>query len=242
MKLTIIRDNKEQVFEIPDGKYTVLEGLRYIKINLDRTLSFNQGCRSGVCGSCACIVGDKEVLSCKTFLNDGDVLKPLKNLVIIKDLVVSKDTIEENIKKFKTTIIENSNNQTSNIDVKKIDIQSNCILCQSCYSSCPVFSVNKDFAGPYILSRVLRYTNDKKEANQKAHIDLVQENGVWDCTLCGNCTLVCPEHLDPKNDIQLLRNISATYGYMDPNFASMSFSGGLDFTGNQNGFGFNPNF
>jgi hypothetical protein len=36
--------------------------------------------------------------------------------------------------------------------------------------------------------------------------------------------------------------MSATYGYMDPNFASMSFGGGMDFTGNQSGFGFNPNF
>jgi succinate dehydrogenase/fumarate reductase iron-sulfur protein len=235
MKLTIIRDDKEQIFEIPDSVYTLLEALRYIKTNLDRTLSFNQGCRSGVCGSCACIVDDKEVLSCKTFLSDNQVIRPLKNVQIIKDLVVSKEKIDENIKKYKSVILENSNANISKDDTKKIDIQSNCILCQSCYSSCPVFGVNEQFAGPYILSRVYRYVNDKKEANQKEHIDLIQKDGVWDCTLCGNCTMVCPEHLDPKNDIQLLRNMSATYGYMDPNFGNMSFGGGMD-------LGFNPNF
>jgi len=241
MKITIQRAS-EQVFEIPDAKYTVLEALRYIKINMDRTLTFNQGCRSGVCGSCACTVDGKEVLACKTFLQDNQKIEPLKNVEVIKDLVVSKDKIGQNIQKYKTTIIQNSQKRATLEDVKKIDVQSNCILCQSCYSSCPVFAVNKEFAGPYILSRVFRYANDIKESNQKEHIDSVQTNGVWDCTLCGNCTLVCPEHLDPKSDIQSLRNMSAVHGYMDPNFANMSFGGDMDFTGNQSGFGFNPNF
>jgi len=66
---------------------------------------------------------------------------------------------------------------------KIIDIQSNCILCHSCFSSCPVYEVNPDFLGPFALTRAFRYINDKKESDVKEHIDSIQTNGVWDCTL-----------------------------------------------------------
>lgn len=52
--------------------------------------------------------------------------------------------------------------EITNKDVKLIDTQNNCILCKSCYSSCPVYEVNKDFLGPFALTRALRYENDKK--------------------------------------------------------------------------------
>ena len=78
----------------------------------------------------------------------------------------------------------------------------------------------------------MRYVEDKREADKKAIIDSVQKDGVWDCTLCGECTLVCPKGIDPKGDILQLRNISASFGYLDPNFSSGGFGGG---------FGFDPN-
>ena len=61
----------------------------------------------------------------------------------------------------------------------------------------------------------------------KSKIDLIQQNGIWDCTLCGECTAVCPQNIDPKMDIMNLRSKSAKYGYMDPNFGS--FGGGPSF-------------
>lgn len=53
------------------------------------------------------------------------------------------------------------------------------------FSSCPVYEVNKDFLGPYVLTRVLRYVNDK-EKNILEKLAAIQSNGIWDCTLCGN--------------------------------------------------------
>lgn len=232
MKITIQRANKES-FLLEDKKQTLLESFRYIKKNIDRTFTFSQGCRSGVCGSCACIVDGKEVLACKVFIKDNMKVEPLKNLQVIRDLVVENSLISTKIKENKSYILNPQKTKVSKEDVAKIDRQSNCILCQSCYSSCPVYEVNPKFAGPYVLSRVLRYVEDKKEENQKEHIDIVQNDGIWDCTMCGNCTMVCPQYLDPKGDIQTLRNISVKYRYMDPNFAS--FGGGFDV----NGFGLN---
>jgi succinate dehydrogenase/fumarate reductase iron-sulfur protein len=225
---------------------SLLSILNYIKAKLDNTLSFRSGCRSGVCGSCAVRVNGVERLACKTHLNDGDVIEPLKNSAVIKDLVVDISNQESCIKNSFAYLKQKSEEVITPLDEKSIDLQSNCILCNSCYSSCPVYEVNKEFLGPFALTRVYRYVNDKKEAEISSKIDTVQSNGVWDCTLCGNCNMVCPQHIDIKNDIMMLRNKSAQQGYSDPSFSSSGFSGdtgfdtGTDFLGNQD-FGFNPN-
>ena len=94
--------------------------------------------------------------------------------------------------------------------------------------------VNEKFLGPYALTKSYRYIEDKKEASPISKINAIQTDGVWDCTLCGNCTMVCPQGIDPKNDILMLRNISAMNGFSDPNASLQNF--GFDFGFNPNGF------
>lgn len=222
-------------FEIEHPNNTVLQTLLDIKAHQDNSLTFRCGCSSGVCGSCAVRVNGVEKLACKTPITHGDLIEPLKYSTVIKDLVIDLSYEKEIIKRPKAYIQSFKEEIITPKDEKAIDRQSNCILCQSCYSSCPVFEINKDFLGPYALSRVLRYLDDKKEHEEKEKIDLIQTNGIWDCTLCGNCTMVCPQYIDPKMDIMNLRTKSFRYGYTDPN--AMSF-GGFDAN---NDFGFNPN-
>mgnify|MGYP001588709327 CR=1 FL=1 len=236
MIVKIQRHNKEtsnnhvEKFDIEDKNETVLQTLIDIKSYQDSSLTFRCGCSSGVCGSCAVRVNGVEKLACKTTISENDLIEPLKYVEVVKDLVVDLSFEKEILKRPKAFIQEFSIEEITQKDEKKIDRQSNCILCQSCYSSCPVFEVNKDFLGPYSLTRVLRYLDDKKEHEEKEKIDLIQSNGIWDCTLCGNCTMVCPQFIDPKTDIMNLRMKSSKYGYTDPN--AMSFGGD---------FGFNPN-
>lgn len=209
---------------------TLLEALEYIKTNIDQTLTFDSGCRSEVCGSCAVRVNDKEVLSCGYKIKNGDVITPLKNLPILKDLVVEADVSFMTLVRTRAFLEKERSVPQTKEDEKLIERQSDCILCNSCFSSCPVLEVNKDFLGPFALTRVLRYTNDKRCSDEKSKIDLIQQNGIWDCTLCGECTAVCPQNIDPKMDIMNLRSKSAKYGYMDPNFGSFGdFGGGLSF-------------
>lgn len=210
---------------------TLLQAFIEIKTKQDSTLNFRCGCKSGICGSCAVVVNGVERLACKTRVKDGDTIQPLRNAKIIRDLVVDLEYEEHKLKKAQGFLDKKSNKQVTTKDEKAIDTQSNCILCQSCYSSCPIFEVNPEFLGPYALTRTLRYVNDIKEENIKTKIDAVQQNGVWDCTLCGNCTMVCPQMIDPKMDIMQLRNKSIQFGYSDPNM--MNFNSG--------GFGFDPN-
>jgi len=161
MKLIIC----EKEYLIDDNRIkrdSLLSILNYIKTKLDNTLSFRSGCRSGVCGSCSVRVNGVEKLACKTHLNDGDVIEPLKNSKVLKDLVVDFTSQGLCLKNSKASLKQKSAEIISKEDEKSIDLQSNCILCNSCYSSCPVYEVNKDFLGPFALTRVYRYVNDKK--------------------------------------------------------------------------------
>ncbi len=231
MKIEIQRTNKKVEYKFDEFfDETLLQALIHIKTKQDATLNFRCGCKSGVCGSCAVVVNGVERLACKTRVKDGDIVTPLKNAKVISDLVIDLDYEEQKLQAAHGYLDQMKETIITKEDEKAVDTQSNCILCQSCFSSCPVLEVNPNFIGPYALTRTLRYVNDKKEGNIKDKIDAVQQNGVWDCTLCGNCTMVCPQMIDPKMDIMQLRNKSAQFGYSDPNM--MSFGGG---------FGFDPN-
>ena len=96
-----------------------------------------------------------------------------------------------------------------------------------------MYAVNPEFLGPFALTRAYRYATDKREENSKTIIDNIQSNGVWDCTLCGECTLACPKGIDPKMDIMMLRGKSLQHGHKDPTLATQSFG--------EPNFGFDPN-
>lgn len=243
MKIKIVRfdstqqpQQKEQEFEVSHSR--LLDALHEIKTQQDNSLTFRQGCGSGVCGSCAVRVNGVERLACKTHINEHDLIEPIKYMKVIRDLVVDLTPQEKFLNNAKAFLQEYEAREITKKDEKAIDIQSNCILCQSCFSSCPVYEVNQDFLGPYVLTRVLRYVNDKKEKNIAEKLASIQSNGIWDCTLCGNCTMVCPQFIDPKTDILNLRTKSYQNGYSDPN---LNANTGFDIGFGNGDFGFNPN-
>ena len=230
MNISIKRDEKLVEYEVDLYEATLLEVLTYIKTTQDNTLSFSSGCRSSVCGSCSMRVNEREILACSYKVQDGDIVEPLKNMEVLRDLVVDMDrsyTFNAKAKAWQNTLAENIS--LNHEDEKINEVQSDCILCGSCYSACPVYAVNSEFLGPFSLTRVWKYVSDKRESDEKSKIDNIQTNGVWDCTLCNECTVVCPQAISSKADIEKLRAKSAGYGYMDPNFGS--FGGGFGFDG-----------
>ncbi len=228
MKINIQRKNLE-FFEANVHDVTLLEFFNIIKQTQDNTLTYSSGCRSGVCGSCAVRVNGKEVLACTHKVQDDDTIEPLRNSKIIRDLVVDMDKAYAFNKKAKAWQSKDSNNILLTPDNEKInEIQTDCIMCSSCYSACPVYTVNEEFLGPFSLTRVWRYVSDKRELTPEEKINTIQTNGVWDCTLCNECTVVCPQGISSKADIEKLRTRSAMAGFSDPNIQNfgMNFSDG----------------
>ena len=242
MKIKIKRYNQELIeknsideFEVSDTN--LLKALIEIKQYNDSTLTFRCGCKSGVCGSCAIKVNGIERLACRTKINQNDLIESLSNINIIKDLVVDVSHETFLLDKVKSYIDINSNKDINQEDIEKIDLLSNCILCNSCYSSCPIYSVNRDFIGPFALTRALRYVDDKKLEDKKEILNNIKTDGIWDCTLCGACSLVCPQSIDPKADILRLQSISFQEGFSNPNLNNFNMNFDYEFDGfNPNGF------
>jgi len=229
MKIKIQRENIVE-YEVQAQDVTLLNVLQIIKTTQDATLTYASGCKSSICGSCAMRVNGREVLACAYKVQDGDLVEPLKNSVVIRDLVVNMDKAYEFNLKAKAWQSSLSKDISLTQENEKInEIQSDCIMCGSCYSVCPVYAVNEEFLGPFSLTRVWRYVSDVRESDVTSKIDNIQTNGVWDCTLCNECSLVCPQDISSKSDIEKLRAKSSMQGYTDPNFAS--FGGGFGFDG-----------
>jgi len=229
MKISIQRESIVE-YEIDAQDSTLLSVLNKIKTTQDSSLTFSSGCRSSVCGSCSMRVNGKEVLACSYKVQEGDFIEPLKNMPLIRDLVVDMDKAYSFNTKAKAWL--NPLSPTPSVTEQNTltnEIQSDCILCGSCYSACPVYAVNSEFLGPFSLTRVWKYVSDVRESDSKEKIDTIQTNGVWNCTLCNECTMVCPQGISSKSDIEKLRSKSAMAGYSDPNFAS--FGGGFGFDG-----------
>ena len=76
--------------EIGESERMLLDALMRLKA-IDPSLSFRRSCREGICGSDAMNINGKNGLACVTnmrSLPDTVVLKPLRGLPVIRDLIV----------------------------------------------------------------------------------------------------------------------------------------------------------
>ncbi|MGB6753289.1 MAG: 2Fe-2S iron-sulfur cluster-binding protein, partial [Xanthobacteraceae bacterium] len=68
----------------------VLDGLMWLKNNVDATLTFRRSCREGICGSCAMNIDGTNTLACTQAMCDVSSpvrLYPLPHMAVVKDLV-----------------------------------------------------------------------------------------------------------------------------------------------------------
>ena len=209
-----------QEFTIPLGRgTTVLDGLIYIKENLDSTLAFRTSCRMGICGSCGMLINNYPHLACHTqieeFHSNTLTVKPLPNQPIIKDLVVDLMPMFNVHKSIKPYIIrqdtEEMENPTAEFDQLPQEVNAFlqftcCIKCGICVAACPTSASDKLFLGPQSLAQCYRYCADSRDEGQPERFPVVStDHGVWRCHLAGACSEACPKGLDPALAIQLLK-------------------------------------
>src|SRR3954467_9497260 len=99
-----------QAYDVPlRREWAVLDGLNYVKDQLDGTLSYRWSCRMGICGSCGMTVNGEPKLTCATFLSNyapGPVaVEPLRNFPVIRDLVVEIGDFMRKLERVKPWII-----------------------------------------------------------------------------------------------------------------------------------------
>ena len=222
MELEIFRYRPEQEeeptfesFEVPLKKdWVILDALNYVKDDLDGTLSYRWSCRMGVCGSCGMMVNGKPVLTCAAFMetySPGPVrVEPLVNFPVVRDLVIEMSDFMRKLKAAKPWIIRAEEKPLSEGEYLQTPEEladykqySMCINCMLCYAACPIYGLEPSFIGPAVIALGQRYNYDNRDkGNEERFQVLAQDDGIWQCTLVSECTVVCPKDVDPAGAIQ----------------------------------------
>jgi succinate dehydrogenase / fumarate reductase, iron-sulfur subunit len=221
-----------QEFRLDVGRgMTVLDALIRIKQECDGSLALRYSCRSAICGSCAMTINGGERLACRTSLRKelerhGHIeVAPLRNLPVIKDLVVDMTSFWEKIRDVHPWLVPSVRPKPESLSVQgKGQVHENpqfhnvdaCIMCGACVAACTVHEVSKGFSGPAALAKADRFLADPRESPSatRARLSALQDDhGIWDCTRCNFCVEVCPKDVKPMEAIIRLRRASLDYGF-----------------------------
>jgi succinate dehydrogenase / fumarate reductase iron-sulfur subunit len=204
----------------PERDTTVLDALHILKAEQDGSLTFRRSCRHAICGSCAMNVNGRNILVCKTPLQDvldgkGQVtIRPLPFLPIIKDLVVDRSSFWEQYLRVKPWLIPPADIpekefRVSPEEVAALNNAETCIMCGACYSACQIVGLTKEYIGPHaLLKAFLRVIDPRDSAPAERLADLAGSDGVYRCHTIFNCIDACPKDLDPTKAIEILRKLA----------------------------------
>jgi len=210
---------KSDAFDVPaHDNQTVLDVVSWVQQNADPTLSYRFACRVGMCGSCAMMVNGVPRWTCRTHISKVLVdsaleIGPLRNLAVIKDLVVDMDRFFD-----KWVAAEGVHHASATRDdpIRPIDTSSDsrtqadagieCINCSVCYSACDTVTGNDGYLGPAALQRAWTLLNDARDDGRAEILAAVSgKGGCHNCHSMGSCTLYCPNELDPMAAIAGLK-------------------------------------
>jgi fumarate reductase iron-sulfur subunit len=150
---------------------------------------------------------------------DGDevTIGPLRNLPVIKDLVVDMDPFFDKWIAAEGVL---HGALTRDDPIARFDEQSEarvevnsgieCINCSVCYAACDTVTANADYLGPAALQRAWTLLNDTKDEGRAAILDAVSgKAGCHKCHSMGSCTVYCPNDLNPMSAIAGLKRETA---------------------------------
>ena len=201
---------------------TILDVVSWIQQNSDPTLSYRYACRVGMCGSCAMMVNGIPRWTCRTHIkkvlkNNKLKIEPLRNLPVIKDLVVDMDPffdkwIEAEAVHHPTLSRHDPIEQIDQSGAARVEINKGieCINCSVCYASCDTVSANSDYLGPAALQRAWTVFKDVKNKDKHLVLDAISgSGGCHNCHSQGSCSLYCPNDLNPMDAIAGLKRATA---------------------------------
>ncbi len=198
---------------------TVLDGLHYIKDNLDPTLAWRYSCRMGVCGSCGMLLNGRPGLACNTqilHVADGDLtVGPLPNFEIIKDLVPDLMAMFEKHCSVQPYIQRENEAELNDVvgefyqtpeQLENYLQFTYCIKCGCCMGAGPTLATDVRYLGPMPLTQAHRYNADTRDEGRRLRNQGAGgAHGAFRCHYAGECSRVCPKGVDPGKAVQLLK-------------------------------------
>lgn len=172
---------------------------------------WESGCLEEVCGSCSMLINGRPRQACTALIQNlidasGSniiTLAPFTKFPLIRDLIVDRTVMFENLKKVHAWIDADGaydRGPGPKISQEKQEVMyslSTCMTCGCCVESCPQSNDKSKFIGPQIFAQV-RLFNDNPigQLTKTRRIEaIMQEGGINDCGNAQNCVKVCPKKI-----------------------------------------------
>jgi succinate dehydrogenase / fumarate reductase, iron-sulfur subunit len=189
---------------------------------------WDAACLEEVCGSCTMNINGTIRQACTALIEEvGEIqgeayvvsLEPMKKFPLVRDLVVDRDRMFENLKKVKAWVpIDGSFDlgmaQPQDDHVRQLRYAlSRCMTCGCCLEACPQVNEKSTFVGPAALGQALLFNIHpvgKGLASERLEF-LTGYEGITGCGNAQNCVKVCPKSVPLTRAIAELNRDTTIY-------------------------------
>jgi succinate dehydrogenase / fumarate reductase, iron-sulfur subunit len=189
---------------------------------------WDAACLEEVCGSCTMNINGMIRQACTALIEEvgslqGNTyvvkLEPMKKFPLIRDLVVDRSKMFENLKKVQAWVpIDGSYDlgmappQDDNVRMLRYAL-SRCMTCGCCMEACPQINEKSPFVGPAALGQALLFSTHPvgKSLDGQRMEFLTSEEGIAGCGNAQNCVKVCPKGVPLTKAIAQLNRETTVY-------------------------------
>lgn len=168
---------------------------------------WEDGCLEEVCGSCSMLINAKPRQACtaliSSLIKESPVIRlaPLSKFPLVRDLVVDRSMMFENLKKVQAWVEVDDLRDPGvmeKISKRRGEVRyqlSTCMTCGCCSESCPQVNAQSDFIGPAPIAQAHLFNLHPvgKSAEKERLEELTKEGGIHRCSNAQNCVKVCPK-------------------------------------------------
>ncbi len=180
-------------------------------------VSYEANCLEEVCGACAMIINGQPRQACSALVDHLEQpirLEPLTKFPLVRDLVVDRSKMFEDLKRTHCWIPIDGTYDLGEGPRMSPSTQetgyplARCMSCGNCLEICPKVNEHTQFVGAAIISQVRLFNmhpTGKLHAAERLEA-LMGPGGIEDCDNAQNCVKVCPK------GIPLTESIAAVNG------------------------------
>ena len=217
-------------FSIPyQSNMNIISCLQYIVRNPENkngeTVSpvfWESCCLEEVCGSCTMIINGKVRQACSALIDDLTqpiTLEPMSKFPLVRDLVVNRSRMFNELKKVKSwVILDGSFSKGAAPKLSQEDQEyaypiSRCMTCGCCVDVCPQYNEKIDFVGAHAVAQVdLHNMHSIGRLQKSIRLEaMMAPDGISACGNAQNCVQVCPKEIPLTTSIGKMGRETTVY-------------------------------